>query len=141
MPGGVCGGASCAISHNLQSNSSRCSRRPMTSTPSNHKRLNLNGRYELRWRNLRQRWRLGVPPATPWMVTGRWQLGVPPATPWMVTGRWQLGVAPATPYGRRLAAATHCTAASCGCTFTTKSTFLHRSERRCTEESDHACFS
>ena len=51
-PGGVSGGASCAISHNLQSNSSRCSRRPMTSTPSNHKRLNLNGRYELRWRNL-----------------------------------------------------------------------------------------
>jgi hypothetical protein len=62
---GMCGGAVCAISHNLQSNSSRCSRRPMTSTPSNHKRLNLNGRYELRWRNLRQRWRLGLPPATP----------------------------------------------------------------------------
>ena len=124
MPGGVCGGAVCAISHNLQSNASRCSGRPMTSTPSNHKRLNLNGRYELRWREtFRQRWRLGIAPATPWMVTGSSELHLPHH----MDGDWQL--------------ATHCTAAFCGCTSTTKSTFLHRSERRCTEESDHVCFS
>ncbi len=86
----LCGGAVCAISHNLQSNSSRCCRRPMTSTPSNHKRLNLNGRYELRWRNF-----------SPALVARNPTCH---ATPWMVTGRWQLGVAPATPYGRRLAA-------------------------------------
>ena len=86
MPGGVCGGASCAISHNLQSNSSRCSRRPMTSTPSNHKRLNLNGRYELRWRTL-------SPALEARSCTGH-----------TMDGDWQLGVAPATPYGRRLAA-------------------------------------
>ena len=46
-PGGVSGGAVCAMSHNLQSNASRCNGRPMTSTTSNRKRLNLNCQYEL----------------------------------------------------------------------------------------------
>ena len=137
MPGGVCGGAVCAISHNLQSNSSRCSRRPMTSTPSNHKRLNLNGRYELRWRNLSPA--LEARNCTCHTMDGDWQLGVAPATPWMVTGSSELHLPRHMDGDWQLA--THCTAAFCGCTSTTKSTFLHRSERRCTEESDHVCFS
>ena len=95
MPGGVCGGAVCAISHNLQSNASRCSGRPMTSTPSNHKRLNLNGRYELRWRNLSPT--LEARNSAGHTINGDWQMAARSCTChtiWTETGSWQRTVQP-----------------------------------------------